>query len=97
MSGEGDKKPYGNDDGKISLKELKKYLDDNHELLGMQALWQNPDCADCCQWSGTVGRQLARPDLTEASALVIPPFLAYDQAMRYLAVIIMLILVLAEN
>ena len=29
MSGEGDKKPYGNKDGKVSLKELKKYLDDS--------------------------------------------------------------------
>ena len=28
MSGEGDKKPYGNSDGKVSLRELKKYLDD---------------------------------------------------------------------
>ena len=27
MSGEGDKKPYGNSDGKVSLRELKKYLD----------------------------------------------------------------------
>ena len=27
MSGEGDKKPYGDGDGKVSLKELKKYLD----------------------------------------------------------------------
>jgi len=26
MSGEGDKKPYGNGNGKVSLKELKKYL-----------------------------------------------------------------------
>ncbi len=26
MSGEGDRKPYGNGDGKVSLKELKKYL-----------------------------------------------------------------------
>ena len=30
-----------------------------------------------------------------ASALVIPPFLAYDQAMKCLAVITMLVLVLA--
>ncbi len=29
MSGEGDKKPYGNSDGKVSLRELKKYLDGN--------------------------------------------------------------------
>jgi len=29
MSGEGDKKPYGNENGKVSLKELKKYLDGN--------------------------------------------------------------------
>ena len=29
MSGEGDKKPYGDGDGKVSLKELKKYLDGN--------------------------------------------------------------------
>ena len=28
MSGEGDKKPYGNGDGKVSLKELKKYLNE---------------------------------------------------------------------
>ena len=28
MSGEGDRNPYGNCDGKVSLKELKKYLDD---------------------------------------------------------------------
>ena len=28
MSGEGDKKPYGDQNGKVSLKELKKYLDD---------------------------------------------------------------------
>ena len=27
MSGEGDKKPYGNENGKVSLRELKKYLD----------------------------------------------------------------------
>ena len=27
MSGEGDKNPYGNGDGNVSLKELKKYLD----------------------------------------------------------------------
>ena len=27
MSGDGDKKPYGNGDGKVSLKELKRYLD----------------------------------------------------------------------
>ena len=27
MSGEGDRKPYGNEDGKVSLKELKRYLD----------------------------------------------------------------------
>ena len=27
MYGEGDKKPYGNSDGKVSLRELKKYLD----------------------------------------------------------------------
>ena len=27
MSGEGDNKPYGNSDGKVSLRELKKYLD----------------------------------------------------------------------
>ena len=26
MSGEGDRKPYGNGDGKVSLKELKKFL-----------------------------------------------------------------------
>ena len=29
MSGEGDKKPYGNGNGKVSLRELKKYLDGN--------------------------------------------------------------------
>ena len=29
MSGEGDKKPYGNENGKVSLRELKKYLDGN--------------------------------------------------------------------
>ena len=29
MAGEGNKKPYGNGDGKVSLKELKKYLDGN--------------------------------------------------------------------
>jgi hypothetical protein len=29
MSGEGDNKPYGNSDGKVSLRELKKYLDGN--------------------------------------------------------------------
>ena len=28
MSGEGDKKPYGNGDGKVEDTELKKYLDD---------------------------------------------------------------------
>jgi hypothetical protein len=28
MSGEGDKKPYGNGDGKVENRELKKYLDD---------------------------------------------------------------------
>ena len=28
MSGEGDKKPYGNGDGKVDDRELKKYLDD---------------------------------------------------------------------
>ena len=28
MSGEGDKKPYGNGDGKVEDRELKKYLDD---------------------------------------------------------------------
>ena len=33
--------------------------------------------------------------LADAIALVIPPFLAYDQAMRYLAVITMLVLALA--
>ena len=27
MSGEGDRKPYGNGNGKVSLRELKKYLD----------------------------------------------------------------------
>ena len=27
MSGEGDKEPYGDGNGKVSLKELKKYLD----------------------------------------------------------------------
>ena len=27
MLGDGDKKPYGNGDGKVSLKELKRYLD----------------------------------------------------------------------
>ena len=27
MSGEGDRKPYGNENGKVSLRELKKYLD----------------------------------------------------------------------
>ena len=26
MSGEGDKKPYGNGNGKVSLEELQKYL-----------------------------------------------------------------------
>ena len=29
MAGEGDKKPYGDGNGKVSLKELKKYLDGN--------------------------------------------------------------------
>ena len=29
MSGEGDRKLYGNSDGKVSLRELKKYLDGN--------------------------------------------------------------------
>ena len=29
MSGEGDKKPYGNGDGKVDDRELKKYLDDS--------------------------------------------------------------------
>ena len=29
MSGEGDRKPYGNGNGKVSLRELKKYLDGN--------------------------------------------------------------------
>ena len=29
MSGEGDKKPNGDGDGKVSFKELKKYIDDN--------------------------------------------------------------------
>jgi hypothetical protein len=29
MSGEGDRKPYGNGNAKVSLKELKKYLDGN--------------------------------------------------------------------
>ena len=28
MSGEGDRKPYGNGDGKVEDTELKKYLDD---------------------------------------------------------------------
>ena len=28
MSGEGDKKPYGNGDGKVEDKELQNYLDD---------------------------------------------------------------------
>ena len=28
MSGEGDKKPYGNSDSKVEDTELKKYLDD---------------------------------------------------------------------
>jgi hypothetical protein len=28
MSGEGDKKPYGNGDGKVEDREPKKYLDD---------------------------------------------------------------------
>ena len=27
MSGEGDKKPYGNGDGKVNDDELRKYLD----------------------------------------------------------------------
>ena len=27
MAGEGDRKPYGNENGKVSLRELKKYLD----------------------------------------------------------------------
>ncbi len=27
MSGDGDRKPYGDGDGKVSLKELKRYLD----------------------------------------------------------------------
>jgi len=27
MSGERDKEPYGDSNGKVSLKELKKYLD----------------------------------------------------------------------
>ena len=28
MAGEGDKKPYGDGNGKVSLKELKKYLNE---------------------------------------------------------------------
>ena len=35
-------------------------------------------------------------NLADAIALVIPPFLAYDQAMRFLAVITLLILVMAQ-
>ena len=33
MSGYGDKKPYGNGDGKVSLKELKRYLDNEMTYL----------------------------------------------------------------
>ena len=33
MSGDGDKKPYGNGDGKVSLKELKRYLDTEMSYL----------------------------------------------------------------
>ena len=40
MSGEGDEKPYGNGDGKVTLGELQTYLDDEMTLQARAAALQ---------------------------------------------------------
>jgi len=67
MSGEGDKKPYGNQNGKVSLRELKKYLDGSMTLLCTQVLWQNPAGTDRCERQRTLTHQLTS---------ILPHFLA---------------------
>ena len=43
MSGEGDKKPYGNGDGSVSDRELKNYLDDTMSYFARRYYGRDQD------------------------------------------------------
>ena len=58
MSGEGDKKPYGNSDGKVEDTELKKYLDDTMMYYARRCYGRGQTAQIVCERKGTLPHQL---------------------------------------